>query len=220
MDQAPLLLSLEVAAIATVLAVVTGVALAALLAWRRLPGRDLIDAILTAPMVLPPTVLGYYVLVTLGKHSALGRAWHAAFHSDIVFTVTGCVVAATIGALPMVVKSARTALEGVDPTLVQAARTLGAGPVRAFFTVTLPLAAPGVIAGAMLGFARALGDFGVTLMIAGDIPGQTQTASLYIYDQVVGGHDAAAGGMIALLTAVAIATMFAANTLTRRRGGR
>jgi molybdate transport system permease protein len=220
MDWAPLLLSLRVAAVATALAIAIGVALAALLAWRRLPGRDLIDAILTAPMVLPPTVLGYYVLVTVGRHSALGRAWRAVFGGDIVFTVTGCIVAATIGALPMVVKSSRTAIEGVDPTLIAAARTLGAGPVRAFFTVTLPLAAPGVIAGAMLGFARALGDFGVTLMVAGDIPQQTQTASLYIYDAVVASHDAAANGMIAVLTAVAIGTMFAANVLTRRRGGR
>src|SRR5450432_3804736 len=222
MDWAPLLLSLRVAALATVLALAIGVALAALLTWRRLPGRDLLDAILTAPMVLPPTVLGYYVLVTVGRHSAIGNAWRAMpwIGGDIVFTVTGCVVAATLGALPMVVKSARTALEGVDPTLIAAARTLGAGPTRAFFTVTLPLAAPGVIAGGMLGFARALGDFCVTLMVAGDIPGQTQTASLYIYDAVVADHDAAANGMIAVLTAVAIATMFAANVLTRRRGGR
>jgi molybdate transport system permease protein len=220
MDWAPLLLSLRVAAIATALAIAIGVALATLLSWRRLPARDLLDAVLTAPMVLPPTVLGYYVLVTVGRHSAIGRAWKTLFGGDIVFTVTGCIVAATIGALPMVVKSARTAIEGVDPTLVAAARTLGAGPARAFFTVTLPLAAPGVIAGAMLGFARALGDFGVTLMVAGDIPGQTQTASLYIYDAVVGNHDAAANGMLIVLTAVAIGTMLAANVLTRGRGGR
>jgi molybdate transport system permease protein len=218
MDWAPLLLSLRVAAIATAVALVVGVALGALLAWKRTPARDLIDAILTAPMVLPPTVLGYYLLTAIGKHSAIGRAWHSVFHTDIVFSVTGCVVASTIEALPMVIKSARTALAGVDPTLVAAARTLGAGPVRAFFTVSLPLAMPGIIAGTTLGFARALGDFGVTLMIAGDIPGDTQTAPLYVFDMVTGGHDTLANGMIAVTTAIAIAAMYAANRLTRSRG--
>jgi molybdate transport system permease protein len=219
-DWAPLFLSLRVAAIATVIAIVVGVALGALLAWKKTPGRDLIDAILTAPMVLPPTVLGYYLLVAIGRESAIGRAWHSIFGYDIVFTVTGCIVASTVEALPMVIKSARTALEGVDPTLVQAARTLGAGPVRAFFTVRLPLAAPGIIAGATLGFARALGDFGATLMIAGDIPGDTQTAPLYVYDQWgAPGHDAVANGMAAVLAAVGIAAMYAANRLTRRNRG-
>ncbi|HTJ43796.1 MAG TPA: molybdate ABC transporter permease subunit [Kofleriaceae bacterium] len=219
MDTGPLLLSLEVAAIATMIAIVLGVALGALLAWKKTPGRDIIDAILTAPMVLPPTVLGYYLLAAIGRHSAIGRAWKAIFDKDIVFTVTGCIVASTIEALPMVIKSSRTAIEGVDPTLIAAARTLGAGPVRAFFTVTLPLAAPGIIAGATLGFARALGDFGVTLMIAGDIPGETQTAPLYIYDQVIAGHDNLANGMALLLTAIAIAAMYLSNTLTRRDRG-
>jgi len=212
----PLLLSLRVAAIATVLAATIGVALGALLASRRVPGRDLLDALLSTPLVLPPTVLGYYVLITLGKHSALGRAWESVFGSPIVFTVTGAVIAATIGAIPMVVKSARAALEGVDPTLPQAARTLGAGPIRAFFTVTLPLAAPGIIAGAMLAFARSLGDFGLTLMVAGDIPGQTQTASLYIYDQIQAEHEGNAAATSILLTVVAIAILYAVNRLTRR----
>jgi molybdate transport system permease protein len=216
---APLLLSLRVAAIATVLSVTIGVALGALLAWRRTPARDVLDGFLSAPLVLPPTVLGYYVLTTLGKHSALGRAWQDVFGSSIVFTVTGAVVAATIGSTPIVVKAARAALESVDPTLPAAARTLGAGPVRAFFTVTIPLAAPGIIAGAMTGFARALGDFGLTLMVAGDMPGQTQTASLYIYDQVQAGRDGRAALMSVILTAVAVAILYTVNRLTRRRGG-
>jgi molybdate transport system permease protein len=159
------------------------------------------------------------VLTTLGKHSALGRAWQDVFGSSIVFTVTGAVVAATIGSTPIVVKAARAALENVDPTLPAAARTLGAGPIRAFFTVTLPLAAPGIIAGAMTGFARALGDFGLTLMVAGDMPGQTQTASLYIYDQIQAGRENAAMVMSLILTVVAVAIMYTANRLTRRRGG-
>ena len=209
----PLLLSLRVACVATVASLTIGVALGALLAWRRFPGRDLLDALLSTPLVLPPTVLGYYALVAFGRNSAFGRTWEDIFGSPIVFTVTGCIFAATIGSLPLVIKAARTALEGVDPTLRAAARTLGAGPVRVFFTVTLPLAAPGVIAGGMLGFARALGDFGVTLMVAGDIPGETQTASLYIYDEIQAGREQSA----AVMAALAIAALWAVNRLTRSR---
>jgi molybdate transport system permease protein len=216
-DWHPLVLSLEVALLATVLATGIGVALALLLTWRRLVGRDLLDAISSAPMVMPPTVLGYYLLVALGPQSALGRAWEAVTGSSIVFTRTGAVVAATLGALPLVIKSARAALEGVDPTLLKAARTLGAGAVRAFFTVHLPLAAPGLIAGVMLAFARALGDFGVTLMVAGDIPGQTQTAALAIYDLIQSGQERAAAGLVAVLTSVTIVALYAVNKLTARR---
>ena len=168
-------------------------------------------------MVLPPTVLGYYVLVALGRHSAIGRAWEALFGSSIVFTRTGAVVAATLGALPLVVKSARAALEGVDPTLLQAARTLGAGPVRAFFTVHLPLAARGLVAGVMLAFARSLGDFGVTLMVAGDIPGETQTAALAIYDMIQAHQERDAAGMVAVLTSITIGALYLVNKLTAVR---
>lgn len=216
MEWDPLELSFVVALASTAISLVVGVGLATLLATRRFPGRELLDAIITAPLVLPPTVLGYYVLVALGRRSAVGRAWEDVFGEPIVFTITGAIVAATIGALPLVVKSARTALEGVDPTLVRAARTLGAGPVRAFFTVMVPLAAPGILAGLMLGFAKSLGDFGVTLMVAGDIPGETQTASLFIYDAIQANREAEAAGMIALLTAIAIGALWAVNHLTRR----
>ena len=136
----PLVLSLQVAALATLVAAVAGIGLATLLANVRFRGRELIDVVVTAPMVLPPTVLGYYVLVALGRRSPVGHAFEAVFGSSIVFTRTGAVVAAALGALPLVVKSGRAALEGVDATLVHAARTLGAGPARAFFTVQLPLA--------------------------------------------------------------------------------
>ena len=153
-----------------------GLAFAGLLANVRFRGRDLVDVLVTAPIVLPPTVLGYYVLVAFGRRSGIGEAIEAVFGSPIVFTRTGAVLAATVGALPLVVKSGRAALEAVDPTLLRAARSLGAGPMRAFFTVQLPLARRGVTAALMLGFARSLGDFGITLMVAGDIPGETQTA--------------------------------------------
>jgi molybdate transport system permease protein len=215
----PLLLSFEVATIAVVISGTVGVAIAALLASPRVPGRDLIDAVATAPMVMPPTVLGYYVLVALGRSSAVGRAYEALTGSSIVFTRTGAVVAAALGSLPLVVKSARAALEAVDPTLLRAARTLGAGPARAFFTIHLPLAARGVAAGITLGFARALGDFGVTLMVAGDIPGETQTAALAIYDAIQAGRETEAVGLVALLTSITIVALYFVNRLVGRRRG-
>jgi len=212
----PLFLSFQIASLATLVAAVVGIALATLLATRRFPGRDLLDVLITTPMVLPPTVLGYYVLVLLGRKSWLGEAFERLTGSSIVFTRTGAVIAASIGALPLIAKAARAALEGVDPTLLRAAQTLGATRTRAFFTVHLPLAAPGVLAGVMLGFARALGDFGVTLMIAGDIPGFTQTAPLAIYDAIQGNRQGDAIGMIMVLSAFALVTLYAVAKLTRK----
>ncbi len=214
MEWHPLLLSLQVASMATVITALFGVATGWLLAVKRFPGRELLDVIITAPMVLPPTVLGYYVLVAVGRRSAIGGLFESLTGSSLVFTRTGAVLAASIGAFPLVVKSARAALEAVDPTLVAAARTLGAGPMRAFFTVRLPLAAGGIIAGIMLGFARSLGDFGVTLMIAGDIPGETQTASLAIYDAIQANREREAIGMIAVLSVTAIAILYVVNKLS------
>jgi molybdate transport system permease protein len=213
----PLWLSLQVSTIATALATLVGVGVGWLLAVRRFPGKELLDVLITAPMVLPPTVLGYYVLVLVGRRSVFGHAFEAVTGSSLVFTRTGAVLAAFIGALPIVVKSARAALEGVDPTLVRAARTLGAGPMRAFFTVRLPLAASGILAGVMLAFARSLGDFGVTLMIAGDIPGETQTASLAIYDAIQANRDGEALGMILVMSAVAIGILYAVNKLAGQK---
>ncbi|HEY1693589.1 MAG TPA: molybdate ABC transporter permease subunit [Polyangiaceae bacterium] len=220
MELAPLALSLQIASIATLLAAVLGIGFATLLANVRFPGRDLVDVVVTAPMVLPPTVLGYYLLVALGRRSGIGHAFEAIFGTSIVFTRTGAVVAATVGALPLVVKSGRAALEGVEPNLVRAARTLGAGPVRAFATVQLPLAARGIVAALMLAFARSLGDFGITLMVAGDIPHETQTASLAIYDAIQEHRDGAALGMVLMLTAVAIAILYGVNKLTAARDAR
>jgi len=214
---APLLLSLEVAIVATLLATVVGVLLGTLLATRSFRGRDLIDVLVTTPMVLPPTVLGYYLLGALGRTSLIGRAYESVVGDTIVFTKVGAVVAATIGALPLVAKAARSAVEGVDPSLVAAARTLGATETRAFATIVLPLASRGILGGVMLGFARALGDFGVTLMIAGDIPGVTRTASLAIYGAIQAGREAQAAGMVAALTAVSVVVLYAVGKLGVRR---
>ena len=202
---------------ATCLASVLGVGFAALLAMPRVWGRELIDAAITAPMVLPPTVLGYYLLVLLGRESVVGHAFETLTGSPIVFTRGGAVIAATVGALPLVSKAARAALESVDARLVGAARTLGASPVRAFFTVEMPLARRGIVAGMMLGFARALGDFGVTLMVAGNIPGETRTGSLAIYDAVLSGRDADATRLSLIMTALAMSVLIGVGYLTKQR---
>jgi molybdate transport system permease protein len=217
-ELAPLVLSLQIATLATIVAGALGVGLAALLANTRFPGRDLVDVVFTAPIVLPPTVMGYYLLVAVGHRSAIGHAYELVFGTPLVFTRAGAVLAATIGALPLVVKSARASLEAVDPTFVRAARTLGAGPWRALATVQLPLATRGIVAALMLAFARSLGDFGITLMVAGDIPGETQTASLAIYDAIQENRDAAALAMVVALSAIAIGILYAVNKLSARGG--
>jgi molybdate transport system permease protein len=216
MDWFPLALSLKVAVIATAAATVAGTLVAALLSTTRFRGRELLDVLATAPLVLPPTVLGYYLLVVLGRESVVGQWFESLTGRPIVFTQLGAVVAATIGALPLVIKTARAALDGVDPRFVHAARTLGASPLTAFLSVHLPLAANGVVAGAMLGFARSLGDFGMTLMVAGNIPGATQTAALAIYDALQAQRDAQARWLALVLTVVALAVLYAANRLTPR----
>jgi molybdate transport system permease protein len=205
----PLVLSFQIATLSTLIAAIVGVGIATLLANVRFPGRDLLDVLATAPTVLPPTVLGYYLLVAVGRRSAIGHAFEAVFGSSIVFTRTGAVLAATVGSLPLVVKTARAALEDVDPTLMRAARTLGASAVRAFFTVQVPLAARGLMSALMLAFARSLGDFGITLMVAGDIPGETQTAALAIYDAIQEHRETAALGMVLALTGIAMAILYA-----------
>jgi molybdate transport system permease protein len=214
-DWQPLALSFYVATLATLLAMVIGVSIAALIAVVRPPGRELLDALVAAPMVLPPTVLGYYVLTALGRQSALGHAFERLTGESIVFTKTGAVIAAAIGALPLIMKSARAAMEEVDPLLVAAARSLGAPPLRAFLTITLPLARTGIVAGLALGFARALGDFGVTLMVAGNIPGVTRTAALAIYDMVQANREQDALGTSLVLTGLSIAALYIVNRSIR-----
>jgi molybdate transport system permease protein len=214
----PLTLSFEVATWATALAALIGVAVAALLANVRFWGRDVVDVIFTAPIVMPPTVLGYYVIVILGRKSALGNAFESLTGTTIVFTKVGVVLAATIGSLPLVVRSVRTALEEIDPSLMMAARTLGASRLRAFLTIQLPLARRGVASALMLSFARALGDFGMTLMIGGSIPGETRTAAIAIYDQLQAHREGDAMGLSLVLTAFAVALLYAALKITASPG--
>jgi molybdate transport system permease protein len=213
---APLALSLRIAGVSTLLTLVVGVALALLLQWRRVPARDLVDALTSVPLVLPPTVLGFYLIVSLGPESSVGRAWESLFGAPLIFTFKAAVIAASVGSLPLVVRSVRIGLESVDPNLVNAARTLGAGPLRVFITVVLPLAAPGLIAGAMLGFARALGDYGATMMFAGARIDGTPTGSIAVMDFLYGNREAAAREMGLVMTVVGVGMLYLANRWTRR----
>lgn len=219
----PLLLSLKVAGWATLLATVAGTAAAYGLSRWRWPGRDLLDAILTLPLVLPPTVLGYYLLVLLGRRGIIGETL-AKWDIELVFTWQGAVIAAAIVAFPLVFKSARAAFENVDAQLENAARVLGVSEVGVFFRVTLPLAARGIVAGVLLAFARALGEFGATLMIAGSLPGRTQTLSVAIYEAVQAGDDRTANLLVLVTSMTCVVVLVAAGKLlpvgaSRRDGG-
>lgn len=216
-DWFPLWLSLRVAFTATVLAGVVGVGFAYLLAKGRFRGRGLLEAVVTLPIVLPPTVLGYYLLTNLGVNSPIGRAWEDLFGQPLVFTPTAAVIAASISALPFVVRTTRAAIEGVDPRVEAAARVAGHSEWRVAQHVTLPLARRGVTAGIALGFARALGDFGATVMVAGNIPGRTQTLPIKVYDAVqAGNHDAARTGSI-VLAGIAVLVLLAVTQFSGRQ---
>ncbi|AOK31403.1 MULTISPECIES: molybdate ABC transporter permease subunit [Burkholderia] len=212
----PLLLSLKVAGWATVLDVVLGVAAGYALARWRSGARDVIDSLLTLPLVLPPTVLGYYLLVLLGRRGVFG-AWLDTLGVQLVFTWQGAVIASMVVAFPLVLKSARAAFEAVDPQLERAARTLGVSETGIFFRVTLPLAARGILAGALLAFARALGEFGATLMIAGNLPGRTQTLSVAVYAAVQAGDDATANFLVLITSAVCVLILLVAGKLVPPR---
>ena len=215
LDWRPLFLSLRVASVATILVMVLTIPLAWLLARRNFFGKELIGAIASLPLVLPPTVLGYYLLVTLGNQSPLGR-WLQGQGWPLVFTWRGAVVAAAIGALPLMLETSRAGFESVDIRLERIARTLGRSDFTIFWRVTLPLAWRSILAGTALTFARALGDFGATLMVAGNIPGRTQTMSMYIYDLVQANRQAEANRMVLVITGVAILLLVIARRLSRR----
>jgi molybdate transport system permease protein len=210
-------LSLKVAAWATVLNLVLGVGVGFLLARARFPGRDLLDTVLTLPMVMPPTVLGYYLLVLFGRQGWLGGWLQSEFGINLIFTWQGAVIAAALVAFPLVFKPARAAFEAVDGQLEQAARVLGISESAIFFRVTLPLAWRGILAGLLLGFARAMGEFGATLMVAGSIPGQTQTLSIAIYEAVQAGQDDSANLLVWLTSLVCIVVLLAATRLVPGR---
>jgi molybdate transport system permease protein len=210
-DWFPLWLSLRVAALSTAIALGIGLWLAWVLANREFRGKEILDAAVTLPLVLPPTVLGYYLLVLLGRNSPLGQLYEWIFGQPLVFTWQAAVVAALFHSTPLLVKSARAAFESVEHGYERAARTLGASEVRLFWRVTLPLSGRSIIAAGALAFARSLGDFGVTLMIAGNIPGHTQTVAIAIYDAVEAGNGAVARTLVIVISAVALIVLALAN---------
>ena len=212
-----LALTLKVAGWATALNLLLGVGVGYAMARWRFPGRDLVDAALTLPMVMPPTVLGYYLLVVIGSQGPIGGWLLKTFGIRLIFTWQGAVIAATIVAFPLVFKAARAAFETVEPDLEDAARTLGIGEWAVFFRVSLPLAWRGILAGLLLSFARALGEFGATLMVAGSIAGKTQTLSIAVYEAVQAGQDSTADFLVAVTSITCIAVLLSAGRLVPGR---
>lgn len=209
--------SVTAATVATVAVVVLGTALARALAGRRFRGRALIEAVLTLPLVLPPTVTGYLLLVALGRHGPLGGALEATFGVSVPFTWAATVVAAAVVSFPLMFRSAVAAFESLDGRHALVAASLGHGRWSTFARVTVPLARRGLAVGAALAFARALGEFGATLLLAGNLPGTTQTLPLAIYEAAISGADVEARWLAAALTAVSLAAMLAAARLERGR---
>ncbi len=218
-DLTDLRLSVQVAGLATLLCIIVGIPLAWALARYRFPGRTLVEALTTLPLVLPPTVVGYYLLRSLGRSSPVGRFLEDEVGVRLVFTWEGAAVAAAILSAPLLIRTAQAAFAEVDPELERVAATLGRSRLEVFFTVTLPLAMRGVSAGIALAFARAAGEFGATVMVAGIIPGKTRTLSVAVYDAVQAGDLARANATALLLIGVSLASLllFSWSTLLVRR---
>jgi molybdate transport system permease protein len=216
MDLQALRLSFTLAALTTVVLLVLGLPLAAWLATSRWRLKPLVEAVVALPLVLPPTVLGFYLLVAMGPMSPVGRGWIAVFGRPLAFSFEGLLVASIQYSLPFAVQPFAASLSAVDPRLVEASHTLGVSRLGTFFRVSLPLAAPGVLAGAVLTFAHALGEFGVVLMVGGNIAGQTRTLSIAIFDSVEQLDYATAGRTALFLLAVSFAVLVVTYSLRRR----
>jgi molybdate transport system permease protein len=216
-EREALSISLSVATVAVLVSLPVALAFAWALARGRFPGKALLESIVNLPLVLPPVVIGYALLVTFGRNGPLGRWLHQTLDLQFVFTFRGAVLAAAVMGLPLVVRAMRQALEAVDRGLEAAARTLGASPTRVFWTVTLPLMSPGLLSGAVLGFAAALGEFGATITFVSNVPGETQTLPLAIYSALQQpGGDSAAARLVAWSAALALAALGLAQWCHRR----
>jgi len=215
-DWSPVFLSLKVAVLAVLLVAVIGVPLARLMARVEFHGKDIVEAALTLPLVLPPSVVGYGLLMCIGKNSPLGQLLDS-FGITLIFTWYAAIIASSVVSFPLMYQSVKAAFQSVDQTLEEAARTLGATEPRVFFTITLPLAWPGIVSGIVLSFARALGEFGATLMVAGNIPGRTQTIPLAIFFAVDAGDNATAGTLVLLTTIFSFLVILWVNTWSRQQ---
>jgi molybdate transport system permease protein len=206
-------LTLKVAGFATLINVFIGIGIAYVFARKHFWGKDVLDAVLTLPMVMPPTVLGYYLLVLIGRNGPIGQFLQTYLDINLIFTWQGAVIAAAIVSFPLVFKAARAAFESLEPQYEQAARVLGVGELAIFFRVTLPLAWRGILSGVLLSFARSSGEFGATLMVAGSIPGQTQTLSIAVYEAVQAGRDDVANFLVLLTSVVCITVLLVSGKL-------
>jgi molybdate transport system permease protein len=207
----------KMAALSTLLMLPVGLALAWSLARFQWRGKVLLETVVTLPLVLPPVVTGLALLHLFGRRGVIGRWLHEALGVDVIFTWKAVVIALAVMSVPLLVRAARTAFEEVDPTLEQIARTLGAGEWRIFFTITLPLARRGVVGGTLLAFARALGEFGATIMVAGNIPGQTTTLAVAIYQYVQLGQDSKAWWLTAVSACLALGAVWLASACITRK---
>ncbi|OEH85033.1 molybdenum ABC transporter permease subunit [Desulfuribacillus stibiiarsenatis] len=217
----PLVLSVQVAFSATILAIAIGLPIAFYLSREKSVFSDFVDTLISLPIVLPPTVLGYYLLVLLGRNSTIGRFLEDYFDIMIVFTPTGAVIAALVVSIPFLIKSAKASFLSVDRNLIHAARMLGRTEINIFLTVIIPLSWRGIASGTTLAFARALGDFGATLMVAGGIPGRTMTMPIAVYDALLAGNRDLANILVMIMTGVSIIVLFLINRLERKgfKGG-
>ena len=214
-DLFPLYLTLKVSIIATLFSFFVGLLMAWILAKKDFFLKNFIDAIVMQPLIIPPTVLGYYLLVVLGRNGPIGRFLENVFGVTVVFTWKGAVIAAVVASIPLFIKPARASIESVDINIENAARLLGKSEFKVFTSVTLPLAKRGIIAGTAMAFARSMGDFGTTLMVAGNIPQKTQTISIAIYDAVQANNIPLANTLVLIITAFSISVLFWVNKFTK-----
>ena len=212
----PIILSLKVAFAAVIIVTCFSIPIAALMAKREFMGKDVVESIITLPLVLPPSVIGFMLLYVFGKNGPLGKLFEQWFQTRIVFTLAGAVIAAAVVAFPLMYQAVKVAIKGVDQNLEKAARTLGASELRVFFTITLPLALNGIVAGLVLAFARSLGEFGATLMIAGNIPGKTQTMPIAIYFANEAGDTTQASILVVIMTVFSFLVIYGLNRWGKR----
>ena len=216
----PIILSIRVALVATAFAFFLGIFFAYLLTKKKVPGKNIWETILILPMILPPSIVGYLLLKLFGKRGPIGAFLLDTFGIQVVFTWIACVIAATVVALPLMYQNAKGAFQSVDPTLEIAARTLGSSSFKVFRTVTMPLSIPGIVSGIVLTFARALGEFGATLMLAGNIPGRTQTIPTAIYYSVVTGKEDEAMNLVVVMVLFSFALVFGLNMWLKKKNHR
>ena len=216
----PIILSIRVALVATAIAFFLGIFFAYLLTQKKVPGKNIWETILILPMILPPSIVGYLLLKLFGKRGPIGAFLLDTFGIQVVFTWIACVIAATVVALPLMYQNAKGAFQSVDPTLELAAKTLGSSSFKVFRTVTMPLSIPGIVSGIVLTFARALGEFGATLMLAGNIPGRTQTIPTAIYYSVVTGKEDEAMNLVVVMVIFSFALVFGLNMWLKKKNHR